>query len=216
MIRIPTVLPLVAVLAACGDADPDHSLNADSAWTVETPEAAAELMAPVRAVSMAVLEFGDDAARRPVSGEVRQYASVVATDHRGLIETLDSEAADRSTVITQSPAAQELESSARLAHAGLPGMEGPDFELAFIRAQVEAHRQLLDRLELDLIPGATSREMQELLQEVRATEEAHLTRARQILASLLGESAEPTVPPAGGISPPATTAPRPIPPDSVY
>ncbi|CAN5755281.1 hypothetical protein BH23GEM10_BH23GEM10_14460 [soil metagenome] len=216
MIRILTVLPLVVVLAACGDADSDHSLNADSAYTVETPEAAAELMAPVRAVSMAVLEFGDDAARRPVGGDVRQYATVAATDHRGLIEALDSEAAKRGAGITQTPAAQELENSVRLAHAGLTAMEGPDFELAFIRAQVEAHRQLLDRLELDLLPAATSRQMQQLLQDVRATEEAHLTRARQILASLLGESAEPTAPPAGSTSPTTTTTPPPIPPDSIY
>lgn len=216
MIRILTVLPLVPMLAACGDADSDHSLDADSAYTVETPQAAAELMAPVRAVSMAVLEFGEDAARRQVGADVRQYATVVATDHRGLIEELDSEAAERGSGITQTPAAEESENSVRLAHAGLTGMEGPDFELAFIRAQVEAHRQLLDRLELDLIPSATGREMQELLQEVRTTEEAHLTRARQILASLLGESAEPTVPPAGSTPSTATPTAPPIPPDSIY
>lgn len=216
MIRILTVLPLVVMLAACGDSDSDHSLDADSAYTVETPQAAAELMAPVRAVSMAVIEFGEDAARRQVGADVRQYATVVATDHRRLIEELDSEAAERGAGITQIPSAEELENSVRLAHAGLTGMEGPDFELAFIRAQVEAHRQLLDRLELDLIPAATGREMQELLQDVRTTEEAHLTRARQILASLLGESAEPTVPPTGSTPPSATPTAPPIPPDSIH
>jgi predicted outer membrane protein len=65
-------------------------------------------------------------------------------------------------------------------------LAGPAFDLTYVRAEVESHRLLLDRLDQELIPGVRRAEVRALLQQVRAMTDAHLTRARQLLAQLLG------------------------------
>jgi putative membrane protein len=213
MRKLRVLLAALLVLSACGRGENDDGAeHADSASLTETSEAAAELLAPVRSLSMATIEFGDAAAQRAERAELRQYAATVAADHRGLVHAIDSIARRRSVQLTETPVAQELANSARMAHAGLDALEPADHDLAFVRAQVESHRQLLDRLEQELLPAATSGEMQRLLQDVRVLEEAHLTRARQILAAILGQSAEPP-PPQRTAPPPPPVRPT-LPPDT--
>ena len=78
----------------------------------------------------------------------------------------------------------------RLAHAGLDGPSDGTFDLGYVRAQVESHRQLLERLDVELIPTSQG-DVRQLLTDVKSMEIAHLTRARQLLADLLGQPAEP-------------------------
>jgi putative membrane protein len=203
----------IMLAAACArdDAD-DTARQLEMAELTESAEAAVELLAPVRATSAVIIEFNDMAVERSARVDVREYAITLGADHRAVIQAMDSAAQARGVAIRETAAAQELANSVRMAHSGLSALSGDEFDLAFIRAQVESHRQLLDRLELELVPGATSADMQRLLGDVRAMEAAHLTRARQILASLLGQATEPgsgspqgdspTAPPTGPTPPP--------------
>jgi hypothetical protein len=111
-----------------------------------------------------------------------------------------------------------------MAHAGLESLPDSDFDLAFIRAQVESHRQLLDTIDRELNPGATSTTLLSLLADIRGLVDAHLTRGRQLLGDLLGEPVEPAPaaaaspapqPPPDEDRPPQEPAPRPPPPDTV-
>jgi predicted outer membrane protein len=204
-LRMLTVV-LGVLAAACerGRARDDVA-TADTLGQAETAERTTELLSPVRGVGLVVVEFGDVAARQASREDVRQYALIVAADHRGLITTLDSAARLRGATLSETPSGRELAHTARLAHAGLDALQPSEFDLAFIRAEVETHRQLLDHLDHELIPGATSADVRNLLQEIRATADAHLTRARQLLGDLLGEPVEP--PPPGATQ----SAPRPLP-----
>jgi hypothetical protein len=92
------------------------------------------------------------------------------------------------------------------------------FDLSFIRAQVETHRQLLDSLDSETIPAARSNEMTALLRDLRVTVDAHLTRSRQLLGALLGEPVEPPPAATPPSTPPATRPPAqqpPPPPDTI-
>jgi putative membrane protein len=206
------ILPLVAVVfggvagAAC-DRSADRAgdtLAADTLGEVETAERTAELLSPIRASGIVLIEHAQLAGPRASREEVRQFAQIIATDHRALVATLDSAARARGATLQETPAARELAHTARMAHAGLDTMTPAEFDLAFIRAQVETHRQLLDEIDHELGPAATSADMRRLLEEIRATADAHLMRARQLLGELLGEPVEP--PPAGATQ----TAPRPL------
>ena len=107
-----------------------------------------------------------------------------------------------------------------MAHSGLEALQPADFDQAFVRAELESHRQLLDRLDMHVIPSASSPEMKALVTDTRAMVDAHLTRARQILAALMGQPAIPTtLPPPASERPapqpvPRYTTPAPIPPDT--
>lgn len=181
----------IVLAAACAADEVDEIDDAGLAAVTETAEIATELIAPIRATSTVMVEFGNIGAERAEREDVRQFAATLATDHRAVVQALDSAAAVRGVSTDPTAAAAELANSVRMAHAGLTSLEGSEFDLTFIRAQVESHRQFLDRIELELVPAATSPEMQIMLSDVRAMEAAHLTRARQILASILGQTTEP-------------------------
>ena len=67
---------------------------------------------------------------------------------------LDSAANAHGTSLFETEEARELASTARLAHSGLDQLPREDFDLAFIRAQVETNRQLLDTIDEELQPMA--------------------------------------------------------------
>lgn len=187
--RVLTVAGCMAVCvlsSACRDSDRGDAAAADTVPVGENLTQTAAMLAPVRAVSVAETEFSALAAERAEREVVKRYAGVVAADHRAVVGVLDSVAQSAGLKYAPTGAVRELEEGVRVAHAGLDNLEGYEFDLAFIRAEVESHRQLVDRLDQELIPGVGAEEQRRmLLQEVRAMADAHLTRARQILATLL-------------------------------
>jgi predicted outer membrane protein len=202
-------LLLVAALAGCGrDAEPENETTAADAMMVEDAETTADLLSPLRAGGVALVEVTQVHAGRTEREDVRQFGHTVAADHRALVDVLDSFAAQRGATLYETSNAREVANAVRMAHTGLENVPGEDANLGFIRAQVESHRRLLDTMERDAA-FAVSAEMQTLLGDARAMVEAHLTRARQILGDLLGEPVEP--PPGASQSPPQQPAPRPQP-----
>jgi putative membrane protein len=183
--------------------DESGSMAADTVAVVEDATALTTLLAPIRAVSRAEIEYGDMAAQRAASEPIRQYAMTVAADHRAVLNTLDSMAQSRGATLAETGDALDMANTVRMAHSGLDNLMGPDFDLPFIRAEVESHRQLFDRLDQQAIPAATSDELRELLADLRAMAEAHLTRARQLLAQQLAPRPAPAPPrPLGAPAPP--------------
>ena len=190
--------------AACGGDDQDDEVSAaDAAQITADSAAVSSLLTPIRGMSLAEVEFADMAAQRAGSPAVRRYAQTVAADHRALIAALDSVAQTHRTALTETRETQEMSNTARLAHSGLDDLNGAAFDLPFVRAEVESHRMLLDRLDQQMIPSATNPELSGLLTDIRALADAHLTRARQLLAQQLGESESPQPPPAQQPQPPA-------------
>ncbi|MGH7447745.1 MAG: DUF4142 domain-containing protein [Longimicrobiales bacterium] len=178
--------------AACGSDERNVEVTAaDSARVAENASVAVSALAPIRALSMAEVEFGNLASQRAGSGTVREYARTVAADHRALIGALDSVAQVRNLSLAESRETQELSNTVRMAHSGLENLAGGDFDLPFVRAEVESHRMLLDRVDQQLISVTDNPDLRTLLTDIRAMADAHLTRARQLLAQQLGESADP-------------------------
>jgi putative membrane protein len=194
--RVPMLL-LTGLLtaAACGGDDQNDDVDeAVAAQSAADSAAASSLLTPIRGMSMAEVEFADMAAQRAGSPAIRQYAQTVAADHRQLITALDSAARVHRAALTETRETQEMANTARLAHSGLEGLAGGAFDLPFVRAEVESHRMLLDQLDQQLIPAATNPELNGLLTDIRALADAHLTRARQLLAQQLGEAEPPQQP----------------------
>jgi predicted outer membrane protein len=209
------LLAVVMGLTACNRNDERQEVaTADTTGTRESAQQTQELLTPVRSFGLVAIEYAQMGMQRAARQDVRQFGQTVATDHRALIAVLDSAARERGATLHETTAARELTNTVRMAHSGLDNLLEHEFDLAFIRAEVESHRQLLDRIDHELVPAATSTEMEALLHDTRALVYAHLMRARQLLGDLLGQPVEP--PPPGTSPetvprvPPADTAPRPI------
>jgi putative membrane protein len=211
-----TVLALLTGLAACQrGVEQDETMAADTTAGVESAELTTDLLSPIRSVSLVNIDVAQIGWQQAVSGDVRQFARTVAADHRAIVGVLDSAARSRNTTLHETTDGRELAQAMRMSHAGLDNLEGADYDLAFVRGQVESHRRLVDTIDQQLAPTAVSADMRQLLRDVRAMTDAHLTRARQLLGDLLGEEVEP--PPAGAApagtpgaapaTPPATPPP---------
>lgn len=205
-------LALLTVLAACGgDGDDNETADAAAAALRESPEQVQEMLSPIRAFSLLAVEFGQLGQQRAARADVRQFGQTVAADHRALVAVLDSAAGAAGASLQETASSRDLANTVRMAHSGLEGRGDDEFDLAFIRAEVESHRQLLDRLDQEILPAARTDGMETMLGDTRAMVYAHLMRARQLLGDLLGQPVEP--PPAG--TSPATVrppAPQPAPP----
>lgn len=212
--RAVAPLLMLALIACDREREAEPAAAADSV-SVESPETVRDLLAPVRSVGLAAIEFGDMAAQRAQREDVRQYAQTVATDHRALIAVLDSAALARRATLSETPSSQELNQAVRMAHSGLETLPPADFDQAYIRAQLETHRQLLDRLDTQILPALTSADLRTLATDTRAMVDAHLTRARQILAGLLGQPAEPPQERRRRLPAPTPTSPAPTQPDTM-
>jgi putative membrane protein len=188
------LLSAFVTTAACGGDDEADTTAADAARIAADSAAAVSLLTPIRAVSVAEVEYADMASQRAGGPDVRQYAQTVAADHRALISALDSVAAVHRATLAETRETQELSNTVRLAHSGLDDLQGTGFDLPFIRAEVESHRLLLDQLDQQLIPSASQSDLRPLLTDIRAMADAHLTRARQLLAQQLGQAEEPLQP----------------------
>lgn len=218
------MLPLVLLVAACSGADEARD-DAGDGTPGDDAASLTTLLSPVRALSIVEIEAGQLASRRADRAEVRQYAATVATDHRALVGILDSVGRAHGATLSETPEAQNLASAVRTAHELTANLTGFDFDATFVRAEIEAQRQLLDRID-QALPEAVHAETQMLLHDIRAMADAHLLRARQLLASL-ARAPEPEVRVAprprpvtlpvftptvtDSIQPPVTTGP-PVPP----
>jgi predicted outer membrane protein len=190
--RMPALrmLPLAlgVLVVACGGGERRSTAAADTVTARAHATAVLAPLAPVRALSTAEADYAANAAQRASRDDVRRYAQVVATDHRAVAGILDSVARAEGVGYETTPAARELETTVRTAHGGRDSLTGITFDLAYIRAEVEAQRQLIDRLDQELIPGMGAAPQKVVLQNVRAMANAHLTRARQLLAVILREA----------------------------
>lgn len=204
------ILTLPLMVGACDRrADDRADPAADTAAAAGTAEVTAELLAPVRAVSLVVVEQAQLGVRSAAQPDVQTYARTAATDHRALIAVLDSAAGADGAVLHETDSARQLAHTVRTAHAGLDDLPPTDFDLAFVRAQIETHRQLLDTIDRDLQPGATNAELRSLFGDIRGLVDAHLTRGRQLLGVLVAGPADARPASRAPLGEPAPSQPPP-------
>jgi putative membrane protein len=209
------LLALCALIVACRGGERRNAVAADTVGARAHAAAMLAPLAPVRALSVVEADYAAQAAQRGFRDDVRNYAQVIGTDHRAVIAILDSVARAQGVGYEATATVRELENAARTVHAGRDSLTGIDYDLAYIRAEVETHRQLIDRLDQELIPGMGAAPQKSVLHDVRAMANAHLARARQILALVLRETPAAagrpvtTPKPATGAAPRTDTVRRP-------
>jgi putative membrane protein len=79
---------------------------------------------------------------------------------------------------------QQMVSDHQAVMQRLQSLSGAQFDSAYIAHEVEFHQTVLNALDQTLIPNAQNVQLRNLLTQVRATVDAHLTRARDIQQNL--------------------------------
>jgi putative membrane protein len=131
------------------------------------------------------IEQAELASSRAHDGRVRQFAAMMVKDHTAADSKTHTVAGRLATTFEPSAEGRRLDASARSETETLRIQTGADFDRAYIAAQIEEHQAVLAAIDDDLMPHAQSRELKDLLTEIRGKVMVHLQRAQALDAAML-------------------------------
>jgi putative membrane protein len=184
---------MVVVSAGCaGGADADEEQVVPATAEVEESAAAgiqasltdAEIAAVVVAANSIDVSYGEIARDRATDERVKQFAETMITDHTAVNESAVELVGRLGVTPEENEVSRSLQSSADDTRALLLSKTGREFDLTYIRNEVEYHRAVIDALDALLIPNATNPELRETLTGVRPAFVAHLRHAESLQQAL--------------------------------
>lgn len=144
----------------------------------------AQIAAIVVAANQVDIDAGKQAESKASGADVKAFAKRMVTDHSGV----NRQAVALVTRLHVKP--QENETSRSLVTAGaaarkrLAGLQGADYDRAYVDNEVSYHEAVLSAVDHALIPNAKNAELKALLVNVRPAFVAHLEHAKHIQAAL--------------------------------
>lgn len=187
------VTMVVASAAGCAGGGDVEGARASATAEVEGSEAAnqhtltdAEIAAVVVAANSIDVSYGEIARDRARDERVKQFAETMITDHTAVNKSAVELVGRLGVTPKENDVSRSLEASANDTRALLRSKSGGEFDLAYIRNEVEYHRAVIDALDGLLIPSASNAELRETLVGVRPAFVAHLRHAESLQQALEG------------------------------
>ncbi|HJR66034.1 MAG TPA: DUF4142 domain-containing protein [Gemmatimonadaceae bacterium] len=182
-------LPLAALLitGACASGSMENSDSmaaAPRAQQAAPPLTDANIAAIVVAANTIDIDNGKLALERATSGEIRQFAQTMITDHTGVNKAAVDLVTRLKVTPVGNPTSVGLVESANATRASLAARSGADFDRAYIVNEVDYHRAVLTAIDDALIPSAQNAELRALLVSVRPAIAAHLQHAESLKQQL--------------------------------
>jgi putative membrane protein len=133
-------------------------------------------------VNGAEVEQAKLAQRKAKSADVRKFAGKLLEHHGAALR----EQAKLSKKLNLTPAssgtAETLKADAEKTLANLQKTEPAGFDEAFVRAQIDAHQKVLELIDTEALPAATTPEVVDALRAGRGMVEQHLKEAQALQA----------------------------------
>lgn len=127
---------------------------------------------------------GAEAVKAASAAEVRAFASDMVKDH-GALNAKVTDLVNRSMMAPETSShVTTFESMASQTKSLLAGKTSADYDLSYIDSEVAMHQALLDHIDHDLMPRATSADLKPLLEQARASVLAHLERAKGLQSKM--------------------------------
>ena len=166
---------------------------------VETPPAEpavpkltdAEIAAIVKAANTGELEQAKIAKTKAKNKAVKEFAAMMVKDHTEMIKSGDAVLKKAGIEPKDNEISAHMTDEAKTTLENLKGTaKGAEFDKAYIDAQVNAHTQVLESIDKQLMPNVQNADLKAELERARPKVEAHLGHAKEIQTSL----APPTPP----------------------
>lgn len=183
-IALCLVALLVAGACASGSMENSDSMAAAPQAPQAAPLTDANIAAIVVAANTIDVENGKLALERSASGEIRQFAQTMITDHTGVNKAAVDLVTKLHVVPVENATSTGLVESANATRASLRARSGADFDRAYIANEVDYHRAVLTAIDDALIPSAQNSELRALLVSVRPAIVAHLQHAESLKQQL--------------------------------
>lgn len=144
----------------------------------------AQIAAIVVTANQVDIDAGKLAGTSSQSGEVRQFAQLMVTDHTGVNQAAVDLVTRLKVSPEDNPTSQTLKKGGDDNLASLNKLRGRGFDRAYVDHEVVYHQAVLDALDKTLIPSAKNVELKALLVKVRPAFVAHLEHAKRLQTTL--------------------------------
>ena len=185
-------LVLVTALIACNRDNDDEapgapttsaSVPADSVPAAPEPVyPEPEALQVLRVVDSARINSARAVREISQSESILEYARVMIVDHRAIGAILDSVLAAKQQIPTDNAVSIDLRNANQQFITDLLARDS-GVNNAYIMQEIDDHERVLQLLDSAVIPSARSPEVKTLLERLRPAFDAHLQRARAILAA---------------------------------
>lgn len=144
----------------------------------------AQIAAIVVTANTVDINAGKLAKKTSHSKEVKAFAKQMVTDHTGVNKQATALVKKLKVTPEENDTSKSLKEGGDANIAKLKGLEGKDFDKAYVDNEVTYHQAVIDALDKTLIPNAQNAELKNLLVSVRPAFVAHLEHAKHIQASM--------------------------------
>jgi putative membrane protein len=144
----------------------------------------AQIAGILEAANQAEIQQGTLAQRMARRPEVRDFATMMVTDHSKALEDGRHLATKAGFGTASSEQTSELRAGNQEAVSELNEATIAEFDEKYIDVQIQAHEHVLELLDDDLIPNAVNAELRASLFATRPVVATHLERARNIKRKL--------------------------------
>jgi len=139
----------------------------------------ATIMAIFDNANTADIETGKLAARRGHTNEVRQFGAMLARDHQ-MVRQQGRDMAMKLGIMLTPPSGDQSAQDHAAAMQRLSGLQGREFDSAFLKHEVLFHETTIAALENTLLPAIASEELRAMVVKVAPAFKAHLDMERHL------------------------------------
>jgi len=158
-----------------------------------------QIAAVADAANTGEIEQAKLAQKKAKNAQVKKLAAMILTHHTAIKQKMTKVLAKAKVTPATSPASTQLTEDGTKLLETLKTAEGADFDKAYVDAQVDEHKKVLETLDTQLIPNAKNADLKAELEDVRTKVEAHLKAAQDAQTALAAAPADK------GAATPATT-----------
>ena len=139
----------------------------------------ATIMAIFDNANTADIETGELAAQRGHTNEVRLFGAMLARDHQ-MVRQQGRDLALKLGIIPTPPSGEQSAQDHAAAIRRLSGLQGREFDSAFLQHEVLFHETTIAAIENTLLPAITNEELRTMVVKVAPAFKAHLDMARTL------------------------------------
>jgi len=162
-----------------------------------------QILAVTEAANTAEIDQAKLAQKKSKNGKVKKLAAMILADHQQAKAKQQKLVNKAKLTPADSSASSMVKDGSTATLDKLNAATGADFDTAYVDAQVDGHKKVLDTIDTSLMPDAKNEELKKMLEEIRPKIEGHLKAAEELKTALAAAPAEPAKPAAGGAKAPA-------------
>jgi putative membrane protein len=144
-----------------------------------------EILGVLQTVNLGEIKGGESAKAKAATADVKAYAQEMVRDHRKgedqVQAAVKAVGATRTSSLSKQLATDNREAMTRLEREKKAG-----FDRAYLAEQVKMHQMVLDTIDKELLPAASSAKVKDVLTATRATVAEHLQKAKALESKLGG------------------------------